>query len=370
MCWRNKSRTFVLYLIVLFFLASCVQEDDSARKANELANGFLAESGVSGLAISVGINDSIIYSEGFGFADVEQQVPVMPALTRFRVGSVAKAMTAMALGHLHEAGKIDLDAPIQSYLPDFPEKEGIITARLLAGHLAGIRHYQNDENLSATPFSSVQDGLAIFEDDPLVSAPGTEFHYSTFGFNLLSAVIEAAARQDFLSYMSENVFGPVGMQRTSADKVIPIISNRARYYERTDENLVNAPWVDNSYKWAGGGFLSTSEDLVRFGLAHLSENFLRRDTIEMMWTPQRTPEPEELGYGIGWWIRSDEKGRRVVRHGGTSVGGSTDLRIYQESGLVIVVISNTSGEGLVELLGGGEIDLLANDIAEVFLASD
>ena len=370
MCWRYKSHSFVLDLIVLFSLASCVQEDDSARKANELAYGFLTESGVSGLAISVGIDDSIIYSEGFGFADIEQQVPVMPALTRFRVGSVAKAMTAMALGHLYESGKIDLDAPIQTYLPDFPEKEGVITARLLGGHLAGIRHYKDDENLSAVPYSSVQDGLAIFQDDPLVSAPGTEFHYSTFGFNLLSAVIEGAAGQVFLRYMSENVFEPVGMQGTSADKVFLIISNRARYYERTDESLVNAPWVDNSYKWAGGGFLSTSEDLVRFGLAHLSESFLRPETIQMTWTPQRTPEAEEPGYGIGWWIRSDDKGRRIIRHGGTSVGGSTELRIYPDSGLVITVISNTSGEGLVELLGGGEIDLLANEIAEVFLVDD
>jgi serine beta-lactamase-like protein LACTB len=361
MSQRSNPHTLAFGLIILSFLTACVQEDHSARKANELGEQFLADSGLPGLAISVGIDRSIVWSEGFGFADVEQQVPVNPASTRFRVGSTAKSMTAMAVGQLFEAGKLDLDAPIQTYLPDYPEKEGTITARLLAGHLAGIRHYKDDEFLSDVAYPSVSDGLTIFKDEPLQVLPGTEFVYSTYGYNLLSAVVERAADQEFLAYMSEHVFEPLGMNQTVADHVFPIISNRSRYYAIEEGELVNTPWVDNSNKWAGGGLLSTSEDLVRFGSAHLSEQFLSADTIEMMWTSQSTASGEETGYGIGWSIRTDEAGRRLIQHNGGSVGGTTNLRIYPREGLVIAVISNTSS---------ASIGALTDGVVEAFLSDD
>jgi len=221
---------------------------------------------------------------------------------------------------------------------------------MLAGHLAGIRHYASEEEfLSAVPYASITDALTIFSDDPLLFLPGTEFSYSTYGYNLISAVVERAADQEFLSYMSDNVFGPIGMSGTVADRVVPIIANRSRYYTIQDGQLVNSPWVDNSNKWAGGGILSTSEDLVRFGLAHLSDEFLTGETIEMMWTSQVTSAGEETGYGVGWSIQADESGRRIVRHSGGSIGGVTELRIYPDQRLVIAVITNTTPADLKPL---------------------
>ena len=161
--------------------------------------------------------------------------------------------------------------------------------------------------------------------------------------------------------MSENVFGPLGMGRTTTDRVVPIIDYRSRYYHLEDGKLVNSPWVDNSNKWAGGGFLSTSEDLVRFGFAHLTDRHLRPETIAMMWTSQATASGEETGYGIGWNVGTDEQGRRLIRHGGGSVGGTTELRIYPQYGLVIGAISNTSNAG---------IGPLADSVAEVFLGEE
>jgi len=340
-------------MVVGLSLASCAPVDDTADRSAALSAQYLEESGLSGIAISVAIDGEITWSEGFGFADVEQNVTVDSTLTRFRVGSTAKSMTAMALGQLHESGKLDLDKPIQTYLPEFPEKEGTITTRMLAGHLAGIRHYASDEEfLSAVSYASITDALAIFSDDPLLFLPGTEFSYSTYGYNLISAVIERAADQEFLSYMSENVFDPIGMSGTVADRVVPIITNRSRYYTTRDGQLFNAPWVDNSNKWAGGGILSTSEDLVRFGLAHLSDEFLTGETIEMMWTSQTTSTGEETGYGIGWSIQADKSGRKIIRHSGGSIGGITELRIYPDQELVIAVISNTSPAELKPLVDG------------------
>ena len=194
-------------LVLLPGLACSDAEDTVFERASMLSSNYLLEAKLAGLSVTVGRGQSILWSKGFGLADLEQQVPVDPGVTRFRVGSTAKSMTAMAIAQLVEAGKLDLDTPIQDYLPDYPQGEGVITTRLLAGHLAGIRHYASEEEFLATDaYSSVTAGLVIFKDDPLLSLPGTEFHYSTFGFNLVSAVVERAANHDFLSYMEEYVF--------------------------------------------------------------------------------------------------------------------------------------------------------------------
>ncbi len=346
-------------VLITTLLVSCVERNSAGERAADIASRYLEESGVSGLTISVGIDHAIVWSEGFGYADLEQHVPIVPEKTRFRVGSTAKSMTAMAVGQLVEAGSLDLDAPIQDYLPDFPEKEGKITTRMLAGHLGGIRHYNGDEFYSAENYKSVSDALEIFRDDPVVVSPGAAFSYSTYGYNLVSAVVESASGQNFLTYMEEQVFAPTGMSRTVADRPVPIISDRSRYYRLEDGELVNTPWVDNSNKWAGGGFLSTSEDLVRFGFAHLSDQFLRPETIEMMWTTQVTSGGEETGYGIGWGTRVDALGRKLIAHTGGSVGGTTNLRIYPDNGLVIAVISNTSDADLGQL---------TDDIVDAFLS--
>ena len=357
---RFRIQSFLIGIVIALFLAACTHEITPAETADDVASQYLRDSGVPGIAITVARNGATIWSQGFGFADVEQRVPVNPALTKFRVGSTAKSMTAMAVGRLYETGKLDLDAPIQQYLPDYPQQEGVITARLLGGHLAGIRHYKDEsEMLSNVPYSSVYEALSIFKDDPLVGQPGSRFSYSSYGFNLLSAVVEAAAGEDFLSYMSTTVFDPIGMTGTVPDRVFPIVSDRSRYYEIVDGHLENSSWVDNSNKWAGGGFLSTSEDLVRFAQSHLTDHFLQADTIKMLWTEQQTSSGEKTGYGIGWSVGADAKGRRLIHHNGGSVGGTTNMRIYPDQGLVIAVITNTAT--------GATITPLTDSLVDVFL---
>jgi CubicO group peptidase (beta-lactamase class C family) len=309
-----------------------------------------------GLSVSVGIDGQIVWAEGFGWADLEQRVPVR-ATSRFRVGSVAKPMTAALLGLVYEEGKIDLDATVQTYVANFPEKEYPITVRQLAGHLAGIRHYQGDEFLSSVYYETVSDGLPIFADDPLLFEPGTRYSYSTYAWNLLSAVIENVSSGSFLEQMQSQVFEPLGMLDTTADRNEMIIADRVRPYVRDDDGKFrNAPHVDNSYKWAGGGFLSTAGDLVRFGLAHMAPGFLEAETLDEWFTSQRTADGEETGYGIGWSV-SGQEGNRRVSHGGGSVGGTTTLGVYLDQGLVIAMVTNLSN-------GGG---FPVDEIAEIFL---
>ncbi len=316
-----------------------------ARYANAIEQGQkvaleLVGRGIPGVSVAVAVNGEIVWSDGFGYADLEERVPVWPS-TRFRIGSISKSLTADALAQLYEQGRLDLDAPVQRYVPSFPDKGDVITTRQLAGHLSGIRAYKGDEFLLQKHYATVLDGLAVFKDDPLLFPPGTKFSYSSYGFNLLSAVLESASGEAFLSYMREHIFLPLGMHDTVADENEKIVEHRTRFYTRAKEGeLQNGPYVDNSYKWAGGGFLSTGEDLVRFGSAHLRGGHLKPATLALLFTSQRTKAGEETGYGIGWFIGRKGVKYRVIGHGGGSIGGTSQLALFPDSNVVVAVLTN------------------------------
>lgn len=313
--------------------------------AERIVEALREGSGTPGVSVAVGIGDRIVWSDGFGWADLEQRVAVTPA-TRFRIGSVSKPLTAAALGLLVDEGRLDLDAEVQAYVPDFPRKRWPITSRQVAGHLAGIRHYDGEEFLSSRPFETVREGLTIFENDSLLFEPGTRYSYSSYGWNLLSAVVEGASGESFLDFMDERVFAPIGMRSTTADRPYAIVPDRARpYHGRVPRpGLFNAPFVDNSYKWAGGGFLSTPEDMVRFGLEHLrslrGQGILRPGTVRLLWTSQRRRDGEETGYGIGWSSGATPDGRHWVGHGGGSIGGTSYLLVLPEQETVVAMATN------------------------------
>ena len=303
----------------------------------------LRERGYPGIAIAVSVDGETVWSEGFGYADLEHRVPMWPSV-KFRVGSVSKSMTAAAVATLVEAGRLDLDVPIQRYVPSFPEKPHPITTRQLGGHLAGIRTYEGDENFIRDPYTSVVDALDIFRDDPLLHPPGTAFSYTSYGFNLISAVVEGASGQPFLDYMADAVFRPLGMRETVADWVTPIVPGRASYYVRNDAGqVVNAPFVNNSYKWAGGGFLSTTEDVLRLANAHLRDDYLSKASRKMLFTEQRTDAGEGVGYGFGWFIQQDDAGRRLLSHAGGSVGGTSLMIMEPETRVVVAGLINLTG---------------------------
>ena len=328
-----------------------VEAIDAARA---LVRATMEAEGMPGTSLAVGVGDDIVWAEGFGWADVELGVPVT-TLTKFRVGSVSKSMTAAGIGLLVERGRLDLDAPVQTYVPDFPEKRWPITTRQLGGHVAGVRHYRGFEMLSNRRYPSVDAGLRIFEGDTLLFEPETRYAYSSYGWNLVSAVMEGASGQEFLAFMRDEVFEPLGLRHTVADHTDSIISHRTEFYELDDGALVNAPYVDNSYKWAGGGFLSTPEDLVRFGQAHLRPGFLRGETLELLTTSQTLRSGEATNYGIGWRTGHQEDGDETISHSGGSVGGTTLLLLVPEHDLVVAGVVNATApigrivEGVAEI---------------------
>jgi len=313
---------------------------EAKQQARKIVAELVAQQNIPGLSVAVAVDDEIVWSEGFGFADLENRVEVRPS-TRFRVGSVSKLLTAAAVARLYEQGSLDLDAPVQRYVPTFPKKEQEITTRQLAGHLAGIRHYSRDEFIITQRYNSVNESLKIFQDSPLLHLPGTKYSYSTYGYTLISAVVEGASSQDFLSYIQEQVFRPLRMESTVADDNKRIIPNRTRFYSRdAGGQWVNSPYTDNSNRWAAGGFLSTADDLAHFASAHLKGDFLKAETRALMFTSQRTNDGKETGVGLGWRIGKDSEGRRILHHGGESIGGRAFVLVYPDQKVVVVMLAN------------------------------
>lgn len=360
-----RKALFAILFAVGSFTAGSAQttgnyEDAIARSRTVIADSMKTQS-IPGLSIAVAVDGKIVWSEGFGLADLENRVPVTPA-TRFRIASVSKLFTAAAMARAHDQGKLDLDAVVQRYVPNFPRKDHDITVRQLVGHLSGIRHYRRDPDETKDEFynrkeyyKSVTDGLKVFQNDPLDFPPGTKYGYSSFGYALLSAAIEGATGQDFLGYVREQVFDPLKMRSSSADDNRKIIPGRVRFYSLDgNEELINAPYIDRSYSWAGGGFLSNAEDLARFGSALLSDGFLNEGTRKQTFTSQRTSDGHETGVGFGWRIGKDKAGRTIYFHPGENVGGRSYLAVYPEKRLVVAMLHNLTGASLASATGVAE----------------
>jgi len=295
---------------------------------------------VPGLSAAIGHDGKIIWSEGFGLADLDAKRPVTTQ-TLFRIGSVSKPMTAAGLMLLVEKGKVDLDADIHRYVADFPDKGHPITARQLAGHLAGIRHYKGQEFYLNRHYTHLRDSLRIFENDPLLSVPGEKYSYSSYGYNLIGMVMESAAGRDFLAYMQDAVWTPLAMTFTMPDDATRSVPQRTRFYKlKEGGGFELEPEVDNSYKWASGGFLSTPEDLVRFGSAHLQPGLLTPASLAALFTPQKTSDGKATQYGIGWEVQKDKAGHALWFHTGGSVGGTSILLIQPESRMVLAITAN------------------------------
>jgi CubicO group peptidase (beta-lactamase class C family) len=298
-----------------------------------------------GISVAVAVNGKLVWAEGIGFADLEQCVPTSP-VTKFRIGSTSKPLTATGAVLLYQEGRLNLDSPIQRYVPQFPDKGYVVTTRELLGHLGGIRGYTakdgDIENQNA--YRSVVESLNRFKDDPLIAPPRTKWQYSSYGYVLVSAAIEGATGKDFLSFMHDNVFGPLGMKDTVADENDKIIASRARWYNlRGDGTYRNSPYADLSYKWAAGGFLSTAEDLVRFGSALLEPGFLNKATLTAMFSPQELSKGDKTKYGLGWEIlEAGDRGQELrYEHSGGATGSGSWLIIYPQQRVVIAWLENS-----------------------------
>ncbi len=355
-----RARAASALCLLLLFSAARAQAQQAAQAAalpaekvkqiEALVGAEMSKQKIPGLTLAVVSGRQVRWSAGFGMQDIENSVAARPA-TVYRLGSISKPITAVAVMQLFERGRLDLDAPVQKYCPAFPEKQWPVTTRQVLGHLAGIRHYKSDEEFNSTRvYASVAEGLNMFRDDPLLSEPGTKYNYTTHGYSVLGCVVEGASGQKFADFVADNVFKPAAMERIRVDSVADIIPNRAQGYRVTDKGvLTNSPLADNSYKVPGGGFVSTAEDLARFAVALQTDKLLKRETLELMYAPQKTKDGKETSYGLGWGVTKRPDGARAVGHSGGQQRVSTFLHMQPEQGLAVVIMSNLEGARLGDL---------------------
>jgi serine beta-lactamase-like protein LACTB, mitochondrial len=317
---------------------------DQRARIEKAINAFMSATHAPGVSVAVVVDGNPVWSAGLGMADLENSVPASSS-TLYRLGSISKSLTAVAVMQLWERGQLDLDAPVQTYCPAFPPKGDPITSRQLLAHLSGIRHYRSDgkgdvPDDSARHFRNIEESLRLFAADPLIDKPGTHFHYSTYGYTLLGCVIEGASKQKFLDYITANVFHLAGMDHTQADDHFAIIPHRTRWYHKIKGGtVVNAGVLDSSYKIPGGGLLSSADDMAHFEVAILADKLVKRSTRDVMWTIPQPTEQKPSHYALGWFV-TDKFGVHLAGHTGGQPGTDTTFLIAPDRNAAVAVLAN------------------------------
>ena len=328
-----------------------------ARRVDSMLTAFLRDERIPGASVGVVRCGRTLVARGFGMADVEHGAKATPA-TLFRLASVSKPFAAVLGARLADQGRMDLDAPIQRYVPSFPEKGAPITARQLMSHTAGIRAYRGDEIASTRHYATLGSALAIFAADSLMHAPGAGYTYSTYGYTLLGVAEEAACGATWMACLEREVLRPAGIRDVREDRQVEIIHDRARPYALdASKALQHAGLANTSYKIPGGGLIASGEAVARFGDAAMRGLLVKPATWARMTTPVRTSDGTVQRYGEGWSIGGSGLLDGVVSHTGSQQGTSTVLYLLPSQGLSIAILTN------LENVGGGKLTRLADAIA-------
>jgi serine beta-lactamase-like protein LACTB, mitochondrial len=314
-------------------------------KATEAMRGAIERGAAPGASAAVAVHGRIVWSEGFGVADLAKGAPVTPA-TRFGVGSISKTLTLAAALSLADDDKLDLDAPVERYLADFPHRGRGVTIRRIGAHQSGIadefadRHYYTTAHFS---IDSAYRGIAAAE---LAFTPGTRTEYATGIFTVAGRVLERVGGESYLEVMRRRVFERAGMSATVPnDPRHPLAERSAFYVRREGGGFDPAPAFDPSFKLPGAGFLSTAEDLARFGLALLGPGLLSDAARREMLTPVPLADGTPTRYALGFQAL-EEGGRRVLLQSGGGPGIAGWLAVYPDDGVVVAILSNATNAPL------------------------
>jgi CubicO group peptidase (beta-lactamase class C family) len=332
------ARAFLVAILLTAFAQGQQRYDSELREFEAFAAAEMKAQQMPGLSVAV-MKGDFLWSKGFGWADVENRVPAS-AESSYRMASVTKPMTAVAVLELVEQGKIDLDAEVQKYVPDFPRKNYPITVRQLLAHQGGISHYKDyDVEGHFKDPKNTREALAVFKDFDLIAEPGTRYSYSSYGYNLLGAVIEGASGKPYGDFMREFVWKPLGMEATRMDDPRAVIPNRVRGYTLENGKLRNSEYVDISSRFAAGGTRSTVLDLIRFVQELEAGKVLDAKTRELMWTDVITRDGTAPRYALGWGV-VPAAGRFEVSHGGSQQETRTHLLYIPRAQFAIALASN------------------------------
>ena len=331
--------------------SGCAAQQPSEPTANTDADNLLLtifdRDNAAGVMGAVMRDGELIWSGATGYADLEAGIE-LTTQTRMRVGSVSKPFTAAIALRLAGRGLLDIDADIRLLVPELVEPQaGVITARHIASHTSGIRHYDFTDIMDANNFfyyPSLSDALARTAADPLISQPGAALHYSSLAYNVLGVAAERASEQDFADLLTSEIATPLELSNTMIDHPLDIIDRRTRFYTLfPDGQTRNTIWRDSSDFYPSGGILSTAEDLVRFASAVFEGDLIAPRMMWLVLTEAETNHGSGTGYSFGWQVIRDDEGEVLhYEHGGETNGGYAFVRYTPSTRTVIAMVGNTN----------------------------
>lgn len=359
-------RTLLLLFSLAFAACSNAQTvDQSSALADQLIKALFEKSKVAGISVSINKDDALVYSNAFGYANVKDNIELTPQ-TSLRAASVSKMITITALAKLHTEGKLEWDLPINKYLKNLKAPYGELTCRQIASHTAGIPHRPAKNNARKRTYTSAQERRLLVEETKPLFEASTQYKYSSLSYNLLESIIEAVSGKTYLEYLNQDIFEPLGMKQTTPDSK----ENKGNLYFLEKGKLkIDRHYSNGSYKLAGAGFRSTTEDLVKM-LSAYSNGFLNQKTVEELFDPMVLNSGEVLKLGIGWRINTDFKGRKVVQHAGNWQGARTVVVHFPEEQLNVAIMINTKCVMFIEETAHLIADLFLSPQEKNILAVD
>lgn len=344
--FRSKlNPLYILFVIVSLFVIN-LPAQDIKNKLDRYIFDYQKNKNIPSISAGLIQNDKIIWRGAEGFADIENSVYASPR-TVYRIASISKMITAVAIMQLVEKGKIKLDDDARKYLPNFPEKKWKFTVRQLLSHTSGIRTYRDGEFDSKSFYPSITDAIKMLADDPLEYEPGTKYLYSSLAYNLLAGIIEKTSGMSYRSYIELNIFAPLQMHSSYLEVQSEIVPERAHgYFKGIYRKILNAPLADLSLKFPGGGIISTSNDLLKFGNNFLNGTLLKTETVYKMIEPLKLKDGTIIQYGLGCEVKTDSEGRFYFGHVGGGTGFTSHLVIYPNEKIVSVYLTNIRDRNL------------------------
>jgi CubicO group peptidase (beta-lactamase class C family) len=357
---KNSVLRLLMVTLLVVGEAFCQTSGSAFDEVAQYVKTEMARQHIPGIALLVSRNGEIVRAQGFGFSNVELQVPVKPE-TLFQSGSVGKQFTATAIMMLVEEGKIRLDDPITKYFPNAPANWKPVTVRNLLSHTGGFTDYPKDFDFRKD--YTEDDLLKIVAGIPLAFPPGTKWSYSNLGYLTLGILIHRVTGKFYGDVLEERIFHPLGMQSTRIMSEADIIPNRAAGYRLVKSQLKNQEWVSPTLNTTADGSLYFSiVDLAKWDAALYTEKLLKRSSLEQMWTVVKLNDgkPNSGNYGFGWEITSSH-GHRLIDHDGAWQGFKTQISRYVDDKLTVVVLSNLAeanpgkiAEGVAEIYLNGQ----------------
>ena len=324
-------------LLVAGFQTAVHAQDVAAAKVDELVKTEMKLQRIPGLSLAVVKDGQIVLAKGYGFANVEHQVPAK-AETIFQSGSMGKQFTAMAVMMLVEAGKLSLSDPIIKFFPDSPASWKNITVRHLLAHTAGTTDYPRDFDFRRD--YTEDELLKRAQSVPLAFQPGEKWSYSNLGYVLLGLLIHKASGQFYGDYLQERVFQPLGMTTARIISEADIVPNRAAGYQLVNGELKNQNWVSPTLNTtADGALYLTVYDMAKWDAALYTEKLVKKESLTTMWTPAKLNSGKNESYGFGWAL-DEVRGHRRVEHGGTWQGFKSYIVRYVDDKLTVIVFAN------------------------------